>query len=733
MSTTISLSPLASHKIQQTHYDRLAVVYVRQSHPQQVLRHQESTRLQYGLAERAQALGWVQSQVLVIDEDLGKSADSVAGRSGFQRLVAEVSLAHVGIILGLEMSRLARSNRDWHHLLEVCALFGTLIGDLDGIYDPTDYNDRLLLGLKGAMSEAELHVLKQRMVAGKRAKAERGELGMLVPMGYIRRPSGEVVKDPDEQAQAVIALIFEQFERLGTIHGVLRYLVQHQVRVPQRLRFGPSKGELVWRRPNRTTLSNLLHHPIYAGAYVYGRRPTDPKRKQPGRPSTGRLVAQPEDCQVLLHDRLAAYISWEQFERNRRQLEANTQAGLGVIRYGPSLLSGLVVCGRCGLRMAAVYNNNGTGLRYNCAREMVDYGGALCQSLAGLPLDAWISALVLQALEPAALEVSLAVAADVEAQRQRLHQQWDQRLERAAYEVDRAARHYRAVDPENRLVARTLERQWEDALQAQERLQADHRRLLAQQPATLSAAERDAIRRLASDLPALWQAQTTTAADRQAIIRQLVERVVVTVQGESEKVDLEVHWMGGHRTHTQRIRPVARLDQLSYYPDLLARAAVLHQEGLRRTAIAQVLNREGWRPPKRRPTFTAEMVHTLLRRQGLGLSLSRPRSVRREADEWTLPALAYALEMPHPTLYRWLCKGYLKARRDQDGGQWLIWADVQELQRLRARRQAPRVWTRPSPKTSSEPSGSSGRVTATGEKKRGASQGRGIQRNGDFT
>jgi DNA invertase Pin-like site-specific DNA recombinase len=302
MSTTHALRALASPKIQAAHYDRLAVVYVRQSHPQQVLRHQESTRLQYGLAEHAQTLGWATSQVLVIDEDLGKSADSMAGRTGFQRLVAEVSLAHVGIILGLEMSRLARSNRDWHHLLEVCALFGTLLGDLDGIYDPTDDNDRLLLGLKGAMSEAELHVLKQRMVAGKRAKAARGALGMPVPMGYMRRPSGEVVKDPDEQAQAVIALIFEQFERLGTIHAVLRYLVQHQIRVPQRVRCGPSKGELVWRRPHRTTLSNLLHHPIYAGAYVYGRRPPDPRRTQPGRPSTGRLVAKPEDCQVLLHD-----------------------------------------------------------------------------------------------------------------------------------------------------------------------------------------------------------------------------------------------------------------------------------------------------------------------------------------------------------------------------------------------------------------------------------------------
>jgi recombinase/recombinase-like zinc beta ribbon protein len=552
------------------------------------------------------------------------------------------------------------------------------------------------------MSEAELHVLKQRMMAGKRAKAERGALGMPVPMGYVRRPSGEVVKDPDEQAQAVIELIFDQFARVGTIHAVLRSLVQHQIRVPQRVRFGPSKGELVWRRPNRTTLSNLLHHPIYAGAYTYGRRPTDPKRKQPGRPFTGRLVAKPEDCQVLLPDRLPAYISWEQFERNRRQLEANTQAGLGVIRYGPSLLSGLVVCGRCGLRMASAYNNNGAGLRYSCAREMVDYGGAICQSLTGAPLDAWMSDLVLAALEPAALEVSLEVATDVEAQRQRLHQHWSKRLERAGYEVDRAARQYHAVDPENRLVARTLERQWEEALASEERLKADYRRFLASQPVTLSASEREAIRRLASDLPALWHAETTTAADRQAIMRQLVERVVVTVQGESEQVDLEIHWIGGHRTQTRRRRPVARLDQLSYYPALLARAAALHQQGLSRGAIAEGLNAEGWRPAKRRQTFTADMVRSLLVRQGLSSSKAQPRSVAREADEWTLPELASTLAMPHPSLYAWLRKGQLQARYDQGAGQWLIRADTSELQRLRALRQAPRLWKRPAPRASSQ-------------------------------
>jgi Recombinase zinc beta ribbon domain len=404
----------------------------------------------------------------------------------------------------------------------------------------------------------------------------------------------------------------------------------------------------------------------------------------------------------LLHDHHPAYISWEQFARNRRQLEANTQASLGVIRYGPSLLSGLVVCGRCGFRLAAAYNNNGAGLRYSCSREMVDYGGEVCQSLAGMPVDTWMSELVLQALEPAALEVSLEVAADAEAQRQRLHQQWAKRLERAAYAVDRAARQYHAVEPENRLVARTLERQWEEALEAEAQLKADYRRFVAEQPATLSREEREAIRRLATDLPTLWHAETTTAVDRQAIIRQLVERIVVTVQGDSEQVDLEIHWIGGHRTQTRRIRPVARLAQLSYYPELLARVAALHQQGLGRAAMAQQLNAEGWRPAKRRQTFTADMVGTLLARQGLGVSPSRPRAVARKADEWTLPELAYTLAMPEPTLYSWLRKGHVKARRDQGSGQWVMWADASELQRLHRLRQAPRVWKRPSPRASSQ-------------------------------
>ena len=293
------LNALNNGKIQSHHLNRLAIIYIRQSTLQQVERHAESTRLQYGLAEKAHAFGWPAERVVIIDEDLGRSGTSAEGRPGFQRLVAEVGLDRVGLVLGIEMSRLARSCRDWYQLLEICALFRTLIGDADGIYDPASYNDRLLLGLKGTMSEAELHVIKQRMIEGKKAKARRGELGLRIPMGYMRRPSGEVIKDPDEQAQSNIQLVFELFERFSTINAVLKYLVKHKIQMPYREQSGLQKGELVWRRPNRITLGNLLHNPIYAGAYVYGRRPTDPRKKKPGRPSTGRTTAQQSEWAVF--------------------------------------------------------------------------------------------------------------------------------------------------------------------------------------------------------------------------------------------------------------------------------------------------------------------------------------------------------------------------------------------------------------------------------------------------
>ena len=467
---------LSAEKLRPWHRERLAVVYVRQSTAQQVLVHQESTRLQYGLVARAEALGWSSERVLVIDDDLGKSGTTAAGRAGFQRLVTEVSLGHVGLILGMEMSRLARSNADWHRLLEVCALFGALIADLDGIYDPAQYNDRLLLGLKGTMSEAELHLLKQRMYQGCLSKARRGELTFALPTGYVWGPDHQLQFDPDEQVQQVVRLIFRQFEELGTLGGVLRYLARHDIRIGVRVREGPGKGQLVWRRPNRMTLQNLLKHPLYAGAYVYGRRQDDPRRKQAEQPRSGRVVMRRADWHAFLPDHAPAYISWEQYEHHLARLEANRAraASMGAVRHGAALLAGLVVCTQCGARLMVhyhQYNGRPAPFTYDCTRRRGNYGGPLCQHVAGPCLDAFVSEQVLAALEPAALELSLAAAEQVEQERAALVQLWQQRRERAAYEAERAARQYHAVEPENRLVARTLERAWEDKLAAQQQLE----------------------------------------------------------------------------------------------------------------------------------------------------------------------------------------------------------------------------------------------------------------------
>ena len=399
-----------SAKLQSHHLERLAVVYVRQSTLQQVSNHQESTRIQYGLVDRAQALGWSQERILTIDDDLGKSGSSAEGRVGFQHLVAEVGLNHVGLILGVEMSRLARSSKDWHHLLEICALFSTLIADLDGIYDPSQYNDRLLLGLKGTMSEAELHILKQRMVQGKRNKAQRGELGFTVPIGYVRRPSGEICFDPDEQVQQVVKLIFRKFSELGTLNSVLRYLVTHEIQVGVRALSGPNKGDLEWHRPSRPTLQNLLSNPSYTGAYAYGRKQIDPRKKKAGHPHSGSVVQAPENWLALIKDHHPAYISWEQYQQNLAQLKSNRCRAdeFGAPRSGIALLSGLLVCHKCGNRMSVRYNQG--HYCYICCREATDYGGEPCQNLSGACLDDYISTQVLRALEPAALELSLAAA-----------------------------------------------------------------------------------------------------------------------------------------------------------------------------------------------------------------------------------------------------------------------------------------------------------------------------------
>jgi DNA invertase Pin-like site-specific DNA recombinase len=684
-------------KIHDYHLERKAIVYVRQSSPQQVVEHKESAARQYALADLAVALGWSRDRVEVIDADQGRSGQTAAGRPGFQYILAELGLDHVGIILGLEASRLARSDPDWAPLVRLCGVFRALLCDYDGLYDPGDFNDRLLLGLKGIMSEAELHFLRGRMNEGRLNKARRGELFNHASIGYVRVPGG-LALDPDEQAQAVVRLVFDQFDRQGSLHGLLRYLVRHGIRLPVRPHAGPNRGQLEWHRPCRETLLNLLHHPVYAGYYRHGHRALEPRRQVPGRPGTGRTIHAPDECPVLLEGRCPAYITPERFWANQARLAANRARSdaAGAVRHGPSLLGGLLVCGRCGQRMMVAYGGRSSRLRYSCGRAAIEYAEPLCQGLAGGVLDDLITTQMLAALEPAALELSLAAADDLQQERERLHRNWQQRRERARYQAERARRQYDAAEPENRLVARELERRWEEALQEQRRLEEEYARFCREEPTGLSAEERAQIQALAGDLPALWQAATTTTADRQRLVRLLVEEVVVTVVGVSERAEVTIHWAGGHCSRHELVRPVQRYEQRSDYPQLLQRINELRKEQLSLARIAERLNAEGFRPPKRCRTFTGGMVARLVAKSGR--SGPRPRAVEMPgllvASEWLVSDLARKLDMPQATLHRWIRVGWVHARKlATPGGHWVIWADADELDRMTRLRTCPRGWS----------------------------------------
>lgn len=681
---TVTPTPERSEKIHPRHLERLAIVYIRQSSLAQVHHNQESTKLQYGLVGMAGRLGWVADRIVTIDEDQGMSGRTAEGRDGFQRILREVAFDHVGIILGIEISRLSRSNKDWHHLLEVCARFGTLIADLDGLYDPSRYNDRLLLGLKGTMSEAELHILRQRLLQGKINKARRGELGTSVPTGYLRLPSGDVVMDPDAEVQEVTKLIFALFATIGTAHGVLRELVKRGVQIGIRQRTGQEIGRLTWHRPHRGLIVNMLRHPVYAGAYVYGRHRYDPKRQKPGRRGSGRTPLLPQgEWMACVRGRLPAYITWDQFEQNQARLDGNCPKA-GAIRGGSALLQGLIRCGLCGYGMLVRYNRRKekTYGRYVCEHAKITYGGAECSSLMAPCVDETVTQLVLEALAPGSLEVSLQIAEDLERERAQTESLWQKKLERVRYEAERAARQYNAVEPENRLVARNLEKSWEEKLAAERGLQEEYRRYQASMPRHLSASERETIRTLSVDLPRLWHAKTTTVEDRKAIVRLLIESVTVKVERDSEWAEIAVKWIGGQSACRRIRRPVGTLQQMRSHGALLDEIKRLRSEGFTAEDIADQLNRSGWTTPMLRGGFNHRLVRMLLHRYG-----SVPRGPRRppsdDPSEWWLPDLAKELGMSSITLYGWTRRGWLRCRREKRRGRWVAVADHGELRRLR--------------------------------------------------
>jgi len=683
-------------KIQPWHLDRLAVVYVRQSTAQQVAENKESTDRQYGLVNRAIELGWPPDRILVIDDDQGKSGSSAEGRLGFQRLLAEVGLDHVGLVLGLEMSRLARSCKDWHQLIELCAIFRVLLADQDGLYDPTDHNDRLLLGLTGIMSEAELHLLRGRMRQGLLNKVARGEVFMCPSVGYVRSPVGGFDFDPDEQVRAVVRMVFDQFERLGTIRKVLRYLIANDIRLGIRPHAGPNRGQLEWRVATRETVNDILHHPIYAGYYCFGRHQADPRRRKPGQRWSGRVLVRPEEYLALIPDKVPAYITRERYDANQRRIAEN-RARIeykGAPREGPSLLAGLVVCGRCGKRMTVHYAGREQILRYTCRTGVGDGRGTCRQGLAGRVLDQFIAVQVLAALRPGAVELSLSAADDVMRERSALDENWRQRLERARTQAARIERQYQAAEPENRLVQRTLERRWEEALQEVRRLEEEYARFRQTQPTTLTSHEMELIRKAARDLPALWDAPTTTPADRQQVIRFLVERVEVEIEGVSDRVRVTVTWAGGQHTHHELIRPVGRYKQTTDFDRVMARIRELRAVGWSFVAIARQLNTEDLRPPNRAVRFHKDIIGRLVRKHApANRTPGDPRGAGLGRDEWFVIDLAAKVGIRKGLLHAWLQRGWVRYRRLPGYlGRCVCWADAGELERLVRLARTPRGW-----------------------------------------
>jgi Recombinase zinc beta ribbon domain/Recombinase len=517
-----------------------------------------------------------------------------------------------------------------------------------------------------------------------------------------------VALDPDEQVQAVIRLVFGLFDQLGTVHAVLRFLVAHQVQIGMRERSGPGKGEVVWRAPHQQGLINMLRNPAYAGIYAYGRSRTDPARRLPGREHSGRARGlDAGQWLVRIEGALPGYISVEQYERNQARLAANRARAesLGAPREGPALLGGLVVCGICGHRLGVSYEAGGQGLtgRYCCQRRHHTYGEPRCQQMAARFLDDHVVAQVLSALAPAALELSVTAAGQVQARRAEVDRIWRQRLERADFACDRARRQYQLAEPENRLVARQLEREWEAALAERAHLGEEYERYQRARPARLSAAELAAIRALAGDIPALWAAPTTTVADRKRLLRAVIESVQVTAEGATERVHATITWAGGHQTHAGLARPVARIDQLSYYPALTERITALAGEGLDSAAIAGQLAAEGFRTPRLHDRFHVGEIQQLIRRLGLRPGLDHDHRTDTGSlgpGQWWLAALAREIGMPVATLFGWLRRGWVTGGQDtRPPYRWIITAGPAEVERLRALHQLPagyhnrRRWT----------------------------------------
>ena len=652
-------------KITAQHLRRNAYLYVRQSTLQQVLTNTESTRRQYALRRRAVALGWPEERIVVIDSDLARSAAAAQDREGFQQLVGEVGTGRAGIVMGLEVSRLARNSSDWHRLLEICALTDTLILDEDGVYDPAHFNDRLLLGLKGTMSEAELHVLRARMQGGYLAKARRGELELRLPVGFVYDAARRVQLDPDRQVQQTLRTLFATFRRTGSAGATARALLEQGLRFPSRPNHGPNAGELVWHELSYSRVLDVLHNPRYAGAYVLGRTR---QRKHPSGRRTTRALGR-DEWTVLLRDQHPGYLSWEAFEENQRRLHENNwrTRGTGATtppREGSALLQGIVLCGICGKPMSVRYHQREHRHvpYYYCARAPLQRSEH-CQAIPGCGVDEAISKLLVEAMNPMALEVALSVQQELESRVEEADRLRCQQLERARYEADVARRRYLRVDPDNRLVADALEAHWNEKLRALDAAQQDYERQHDTGPMMLDEKQRERIAALATDFPSLWHAASTSDRDKKRMLRLLVEDVTL-VKGP-EAIAVQVRFRGGGTRSVSASRPLPSWKTWLTPAETVAeidRLLEQHTEG----EIARILNERGLRSGQG-GRFRASTVSNIRRRYALKSRYERLRA----RGMLSAAELARIVGVSRQSILRWHRDGALEAHVYNDKNQAL--------------------------------------------------------------
>jgi len=676
------------NKITAEHLQLLAYVYVRQSTAKQVLHNRESQANQYSLAQRAEALGWNPQRVRVIDADLGVSGQHSDNRDGFKELVAEVSLGHVGIVFGYEVSRLARNNSDWYQLLDLAAVFGTLIADADGIYDPRLYNDRLLLGLKGTMSEAELHLLRQRLVAGRMSQVRRGAYRQHLPTGLVRLPDGTVVQDPDDQVRHVTELVLAKFEELGSCPKVLRYLRQENILLPRHQTSGFHAGELLWKQPSDSAIYEMIRNPAYAGAFAYGRRQQVANRRRPGRM---RQAYRPiEEWTHLQMDVYPAYISWEQFLANQERLRQNAmcfdelvRGAQGAARQGSALLQGLAICGYCGCRMSVHYKHSTHS--YFCNALFKRFGEPACATLSGPAIDAVVVQAFFAAIQPAQLDALEAVLSTQQAERERLDQQWTEQLKRARYEAYLAERQFSAVDPANRLVAAELERRWEEKLHQLQSTQEAYDRFQQTPVAPALAPElREQFQRISDTLPQLWQGPQLSNAQKKDLLRSLISRVILK-RVAADQAEVKIVWASGHYSTVYARMPVNRQTEVADYEKMIERIGTLWRQGLDDEQIVAQLEAEDFHTARSMGVSPVTVQKIRLERDW-HLSLHRSRNALELDGYWTARGLAAELGVERTWVYNRIYSGKIDpsyVARDPQSEVYLIRQDPALLEQLR--------------------------------------------------